>query len=224
MRYLGVTQIRPLLLAAFGEFSKKEMEKLLKVSVNWSVRFLISGVPSGNLEGYYSRSAKKISEGNIKTVADLTKDMAGVVPDDEKFIAALATASVPVASFARYYLRTLQVVQDGMKEPMYVPSDGKAVTLEHILPVNTGVDWKYISDEDAKAYYNRLGNQALLAGTVNSAIGNVGFSSKKEALSASPFSLTNDVAKWSVWDVSAIAERQKKLASLGAKAWPLTVK
>jgi len=224
LRYLGVTQIRPLLLAAFGRFSKKEMEKLLKVSVNWSVRFLISGVPSGNLESYYSRSAKKISDGVIKNVAELTKDMASVVPDDDKFRAALATANVPVASLARYYLRTLQIVKDGKQEPMYVPSDAAAVTLEHILPVNPGSDWKHVSEEDGKAYYNRLGNQALLAGSVNSAIGNVGFHTKKKALGASPFSLTKSAANGNTWDVSRIIERQKKLALLGPKAWPLAVK
>ena len=224
LRYLGVTQIRPLLLAAFDKFSKKEMEKLLKVSVNWSVRFLISGVPSGNLESYYSKSAKRIYDGAIKNVAELTKDMATVVPDDARFAAALATASVPVASLARYYLRTLQIVEDGMKEPMYVPSDGKAVTLEHILPVNPGNEWKHFNDEEAKIYYNRLGNQALLAATVNSTIGNVGFSVKKKALGASPFSLTKVAASGSNWDIARIIDRQKKLAQLGAKAWPLTVK
>ena len=58
LRYLGISQIRPLLLAAFGKFSEKELARLIKNAVNWSVRCLIVGVPSGNLEGVYSKTAK----------------------------------------------------------------------------------------------------------------------------------------------------------------------
>ena len=81
LRYLGVSQIRPLLLAAFGIFSDKEMQLLLKAAVNWSVRCLISGVPSGTLEIHYSRGAKKVTE-LITDVAGLTREMAAIIPDD----------------------------------------------------------------------------------------------------------------------------------------------
>jgi hypothetical protein len=49
LRYLGVSQIRPLLLAAFGTFTDKQLCLLFKAAVNWSVRCLVSGVPSGTL-------------------------------------------------------------------------------------------------------------------------------------------------------------------------------
>jgi hypothetical protein len=52
LRFLDVSQIRPVLLAAFGKFSKKELLRLIKTSINWSVRCLLAGVPSGTLEGY----------------------------------------------------------------------------------------------------------------------------------------------------------------------------
>src|SRR5207249_4253766 len=68
LRYLGISQARPLLLAAFGKFSDKELVRLIKNAVNWSVRCLIAGVPSGNLEGFYSRNAKGISDDKIRSV------------------------------------------------------------------------------------------------------------------------------------------------------------
>lgn len=110
--------------------------------------------------------------------------------------------------------------QDGDTEQQYVPGEGKDVTLEHILPINPGSEWKHIAPDDAKANYNRLGNQALLAGSVNSKLGNIGFAIKKPILAKSPYSLTRLAAKGSTWGVKEISARQKTLANLAVKAWP----
>lgn len=150
LRFLGVTQVRPLLLAAFGKFSDKQMEKLLAAAVNWSVRVLLTGVPSGTLEGHYSKNAKKVTDGAMKTVDALTKEMPAIIPDDGRFKAAVATAVVPDAQLARYYLRVLQMQADGAMNSQYVPNDGKQVTLEHILPVKPGPEWINISTEDVR--------------------------------------------------------------------------
>jgi hypothetical protein len=221
LRFLGVSQVRPLLLAAFGKFSSKEMEKLLAIAVNWSVRVLLTGVPSGTLEGHYSKNAKKITDGAIKGVESLSKEMAVIIPDDGRFKAAVAAAVVADARFARYYLRVLQMQADSAMNNQYVPNDGKQVTLEHILPVNPGPAWINISTEDARVNYNRLGNQALLDGNVNSKLGNVGYDIKKPALAASPFTLTQEAAVHMQWGISEIADRQKRLADLAALAWPI---
>jgi hypothetical protein len=221
LRFLGVTQVRPILLAAFGKFTDKEMEKLLAAAVNWSVRVLLTGVPSGTLEGHYSKNAKRVTDGAIKTVDDLAREMAVVIPDDERFRAAAASATVPNAQLARYYLRVLQMQADGAMDLQYVPNDGKPVTLEHILPVKPGPEWIYISTEDAKSNYNRLGNQALLSGSVNSKLGNVGYATKRPALLVSQFSLTKEAAAPSDWSLHEIAVRQKRMAELAVLAWPI---
>ena len=117
IQYLGVSQIRPLLLAAFGKFSDKELQRLIKNAVNWSVRCLIVGVPSGNLEGVYSKNAKAINKGTIKIVAELATQLVTLIPANDRFEAAVRTSVVPTASLARYYLRKLQIVADGKDEP-----------------------------------------------------------------------------------------------------------
>lgn len=222
LRYLGVSQIRPLLLAAFGKFSDKELQRLIKNAVNWSVRCLITGVPSGNLEGTYSRCAKAISDGSIKDVDQLMPELASLIPADDRFESAVRTAVVPTASLARYYLRKLQIVADGKDEPQYTPNDGTPITLEHILPQKPGAEWKLPPDK-MRELYNRLGNQALLTGSVNSRIGNVGFDAKRKALADSEFSLTNQTSKGTDWGEKEIAERQISLAKIAIKAWPLLV-
>jgi len=223
LRFLGVSQVRPMLLAAFTKFSKKEMEKLLKAAVNWSVRVLLSGVPSGTLEGHYSKMAKKIADGEIARVDELTKELLVIIPGDDRFRGAVATASVPDAQFARYYFRVLQIQADGTKEQC-VPNSGKPVTLEHILPLKPGSEWAHIAPEDAKANCNRLGNLALLDGDSNSTIGNVGYDTKKPALQSSPFSLTQEAALYPAWSLNEIAKRQERLAELAVLAWSIKIR
>jgi len=224
LRSLGVTQVRPVLLAAFRRFHRKELEKLIHACICWSVRCLISGVPSGTLEGHYGRNAQQISAGKIKNVGELTNEMAKIVPDDQRFRAAAATANVANAALARYYLRALQLQADGSKEPQYVPSDESEITLEHILPQKPGAGWEHVTAEEFKANYNRLGNQALLTGTVNSKLGNAEYGVKKPALKASAFSLTRSAAGHEQWGVAQISQRQEKLADLAVLAWPVRAK
>ena len=183
LRYLGVSQIRPLILAAYGKFSDSELVRLIKNAVNWSVRCFVSAVPSGTLEGVYSKNAKAISDGAIKSVDDLAKEksFAALIPRDDAFVANMRTVSVATGSLARYYLRKLQIVADGKPEPEYTPNQDTDVTLEHIMPQKPGPDWT-LPPELMQALYNRFGNLALLTGSVNSKLGNIGFDKKKPVL------------------------------------------
>lgn len=221
LRSLGVTQVRPLLLAAIKKFSPKQISKLFDLCICWSVRCLLGGVPSGTLEGHYGRNAFEIIQGKLADIEALTDAMMKIVPDDRRFQAAAGTVNVANAALARYYLRVLQMQDDGEAEPQYVPSDGREITLEHILPEKPNSDWSHIPPDEAKALLNRLGNQALLTGTVNSGLGNVGYDVKKPALDGSDFSLTKAAAGYASWGVDEITERQKRLAELAVKAWPL---
>ena len=221
LRSLGVTQVRPLLLAAFEKFAEKQFDQLLDSCASWSVRALLSGVPSGTLEGYYSRNAYDITKGKITKANQVKSDMTKIVPDDNRFKLAVSTANVANQALARYYLRALQRCADGEHEPQYIPNPGPEVTLEHILPANPGKGWEHFTSEGQKANVNRLGNLVLLTGTVNSKIGNVKYSDKKPALLASQFSLTKEAGAFEKWGTAEIAKRQERLAELAVKTWPL---
>lgn len=130
LRSLGVTQLRPLLLAAFRKFSKKEFDKLLDACVSWSVRTLLTGVPSGTIEDYYARNAFEITTNKIKSASEVKSDLVKIVPDDARFKMAVATANVANHHLARYYLRALQRCADGEAEPQYIPNPGVEITLE----------------------------------------------------------------------------------------------
>jgi len=218
----GVTQVRPLLLAAFRKFTPKEFNILLDACVSWSVRSLLSGVSSGGtIEGYYSRNALKITNGDITKASQVKVDLTKVIPDDERFRIAAASANVSNQHLARYYLRALQKCEDGEAEPQYIPNPSSEITLEHIMPVKPKDGYDHISAEDRRKYLNRLGNQVLLTGTVNSKLGNVNFNEKQPAFAQSKYSLTHEVASYNDWGIAEIEARQKRLAELAVKTWKL---
>jgi hypothetical protein len=184
----------------------------------------LPGVPSGNLEGAYSKNAKAMTDSKITNVEQLVADeaMVNLIPPDDRFLAAVKTANVPTASLARYYLRKMQLVADGGHEPEYTPNQDKDITLEHVLPQKLSADWKLPADK-MQTVYNRLGNLALLKGSVNSKLGNVAPSKKLPELAKSDFSLTNMIGKQSDWGEKEIFERQQELAEYAVKAWPFLV-
>jgi hypothetical protein len=219
---LGAKQVRTLLLSALPVFSEKQMTDLLRAAICWSVRFLIYGTPSGNLEGYYGKAALAIKENTLRKVSDVTKIMLEWVPTDEDFQSAFQSVAVSQPPLVTYYLRALQLKQDGNAEPEYIPNDGAEINREHIMPESLArPEWAHIQKDMARQFLNRLGNQVLLQQTENSALGDQGYEAKKPILLASAFSLTRDAAKYPEWNFDTIRTRQKDLAELAVKTWPL---
>ncbi len=218
---LGAKQVRTMLLAALPCFSVKQMSNLLWASVCWSVRFLVTQTPSGNLEAYYGKVAIEIKNNKVRTADGVTKLMLESLPDDEKFQKAFETLVVSQPPFVTYYLRTLQLKQDNALEAEYSPSETSDINREHIMPEILGSDWSHIPQDQAKQFLNRLGNQVLMKQTENSAAGNSGYPVKKKALLASKYSLTKSAGEYKEWTLDTIRERQALLAALAVKAWPL---
>ncbi|HEV2223213.1 MAG TPA: DUF262 domain-containing HNH endonuclease family protein [Candidatus Acidoferrales bacterium] len=223
-RDLRVAQIRPLMFAVAKHFSVKEARLAFKLFVFWSVRFLIAGGRGGLLDRNYALRTQEVGTGKVKTAKLLASAMEDVVPSDAIFEAAFAEARVSLNYLARYYLRAMELKRKGDPQPEFVPSDEEQViNLEHILPENPGAGWAHIDADTAAAYYKRIGNMVILQAKQNSVIGNASFANKKPTLKESNFSLTSEVASYSIWGIKEINERQKKLAQLAVKTWPLTV-
>jgi hypothetical protein len=221
---LGVKQIRPLLLSVIERFPKREIEKVIRLAISWSVRFLVSGeLGSGALESSYGTNARDVINGTITDAEQLGLAMASIVPADDVFESAFATVQVTKGSIARYYLRCLEAEQRGDPEPENVPNDDLVVNAEHILPQDPAPDtWKNFSAEERQNLTARLGNLALLKTSVNSGMQN-DFLSKKKEYKDSGFKLTSELADIPEWTPSEVVERQKRLAKLAIKAWPLKI-
>jgi hypothetical protein len=221
---LRVTPLRPLMLAVARTFLASEAEVAFRHFVFWSVRLLIAGdARSGRVEQALAEAARKVSAGEIRTAKELTAELRRVLPDDFAFQSAFSRATVANHRWARYYLRTLERVQQSKPEPEWVPNEETVITLEHVLPENPGVNWPEIQPAVHSAYYRRLGNMVLLPETPNRNIGNDSFDDKKLSYQQSSYVLTREVGESMQWDPIDIEQRQERLASLAVKAWPVSI-
>jgi hypothetical protein len=221
-RDLRVSQIRPLMFAVARAFSVAEARIAFRSFVFWSVRFLIVGGRGGLLDRNYSVAANLVTTGDIKTAAQLFSQLSAAIPTDAVFAAAFADARVSQNYFARYLLRALEQQHAGRAEPEFVPSDDESsINLEHVLPENPGGNWPGVDADVGAAQFRRIGNMVLLQASKNVLIGNGGFDKKLPVLKESTFKLTANVAKSAAWGPKEIADRQKELAALAVRAWPL---
>jgi len=221
---LGIKQIMPLMLAILRYFDVKEAEKAFKLCLSWTVRFLIAGGGSGGLlDRYYGLRAKEISNQETLTAAKLAQQMSSVVHNDRAFKEAFETANVRQVKFARYYLRAIDLYLAQDPHPQFVPNeDTLAVNAEHILPVTPSADWD-IAPDIVASYSKRLGNIVLMKAPDNVKMGNKSFTEKKKVYKASPFRTTQWVSEYKKWGVEEINHRQKRLAELAPKVWPIDV-
>ncbi len=214
------------MLAVARRFAKKEASLAFHHFVNWTVRFLVAGGGrGGTLEEAYAERAKDVAAKTITDTKGLLAALSTVLPTDAEFEAAFATHRQSKNYLVRYFLRALEMKHNQKPDPEYVPNeDTNAVNLEHIVPANPGTEWPDLDQDLASALHSRIGNMVLLQAKQNSLVGNNGFAKKKEVLKESSYELTKLVAESSEWGRKEIDERQKQLAILAVKTWPLTFK
>lgn len=216
-------QIRPLLLAIVSTLSEKQVEACLRLLVRCSVRFLVvGGLGGGQLEENFTKAANEVAAGRIKNANHLLDFLKGVTPNDREFAAAFANARVSTPGLARYYLRAMELQLERDPEPQWIPSDEKGITLEHVLPLSPSPAWT-LDAETVEVYANRMGNLALLQKRINKQVANGPFLNKRPHYEKSKFSLTSGLKEYDSWGPDQIAERQKEMAQLALKTWPLKV-
>lgn len=224
LNLMKMTQVRPLILSILRKFDKREAEKTLKSLVSWSVRFYILGQLGGSqMENFYAQQAKDVTSGKINNYKQLKTAAEKVVPSDSQFREAFEVATVGQSYLARYYLITLENLKRGTAgNELVTNSNSQEVNLEHVMPRNPDdtSSWN-VPDEVRETHTRRIGNLVLMKSVENSNAGNDSFESKKKLYDDSDLMLTKDLAKNAMWGKAEIEARQKVLASLAVKAWPL---
>jgi hypothetical protein len=106
--------------------------------------------------------------------------------------------------------------------PWFIPNDDKQViNLEHVLPQAPERNWPDFDEEEVRIYSRRIGNMALLLAKTNSDLRSSDFKAKRAVYKGSPYELTRMIAQNTVWTKNEVSSRQKTLADLALKAWPL---
>ncbi len=219
LNLLGMTQIRPLLLAILRKFKANDSADSLHKLVSVAVRYqLVGGVGGGTLEKLYSETAKAVSEGKISTPKGIVQELK-TVPSDNAFLAAFTYATVSKQKIARYFLRELEIAKSQRDSETIPDSDPNNVNLEHVLPIIVTDDWKHFDEDEWRTYHRRLGNMAVMASRTNSSLGNCDFATKKLAFKESKFYFTSQLASIETWNKKAIEARQKEMAELAVKHW-----
>ncbi|HYV54075.1 MAG TPA: DUF262 domain-containing protein [Chitinophagaceae bacterium] len=219
---LGVKQIRPLLLAVARFFPEAEAAIAFRKMVSWSVRFLIADVKGGRLDVAYATLANLIYKREIASAQVLRKKAENILISDSEFQSSFAVAKVSISKLARYYLRSLETTARQEKEPEFIPNESTEITLEHIMPKTVENDWAYyINEENIESHHSRIGNMVLLQSKKNLKLGAAEFSKKIATYKKSAFLLTSQVGELSNWNISEIENRQRILAELAVKTWPL---
>lgn len=224
LNLLGVQQMRPLILSILDKLQVGEAQKSFRFLVSLAVRLLVVGraVGSGALESNYAQRAVEIRKEDIRTAKELASAMRSVIPLDKEFETSFGNITISKSNLARYYLRAVELHLIDSTQPSVIPnSNEQIVNLEHILPQNPSPAWGYIDPETAKAYFNRLGNLTLLQKRVNADIGNSGFSEKTKLYQNSIFLITSSIDNYLTWGLEQIEDRQRWLAQLAVKTWPI---
>lgn len=220
---LDIRPLRPLLLAVSIKMEPKVTAAVLEFLVSFSARLLVTNTSrTVSVEEAIANVAHKVFMGEIKTLADIKQKLAAITPVDKAFQLEFEGMKTSKSALSRYYLRSLEMAAKNEPEPWFLPNDDRAIiNLEHVLPKRPDGNWPEFSPDEIALYVNRLGNQVLMRASDNSILKSDPFSKKRPVLAASPYQLTNQIGTQLTWDAGAIAERQKTLAALALKAWPI---
>jgi len=223
LNLLNVKPMRPLMLAIAAKFKPNEANEAFRMLISWSVRLMIASTTrSGAVEVPLADRAHEVFTGKITDAATLKKKLAAIIPANAPFKQAFEIATVSKASLARYYLRSLEMAAKSEAAPWFIPNDDKqTINLEHVLPEKTEGNWNHINPDIAKVYVKRLGNLALMLAKSNSDLRSSGFDKKKAIYKDSPYETTRQIASVHDWTAKEIDDRQRVLAGLALKAWPL---
>jgi hypothetical protein len=219
---IGVERMRPLILASLSNFTVTEAKKALRMFVAWSVRFLITSTNWGTLERQFSEKASQISKGLIKDAKALRAAMTQYVPVDGDFEVEFSTTSAS-NGISRYLLQALERSKSGVAQPdLIANANPDEVSLEHILPKNPAPGtWANFEPETTSLWARKLGNLCLLPSDENGAAANAEFAKKLPFYAKSNLKLTAELAHYATWDTKSIQDRQRELAKMAIKTWPV---
>ena len=223
LNLFNIRPMRAMMLAIAQNLPEKEAEKALKFCVSLGVRLMIaSSTRTGSVEEPLAEAAHRVFTNEISSPEELASYLKEMTPSNDRFQAAFETATVSNRKLARYYMRSLEMAAKGEIEPWHIPNDDRsAINLEHVLPEKPEGNWPQFSDDQVKLYFKRIGNLALLRASENSTLKSAEFGDKKAVYAGCPYVLTEQISVVENWTMEEITERQKTLAAIALKAWPL---
>lgn len=216
------------LFRVFNDYEKQvfnlaELEDILRLILNYSIRRLVCDIPSNSLQGLYKTLYTRLfrNEDNKNHYYDtlvcfLSKlTSRDALPTDDDFTAGLKQKDI----YKNGQLCKLLLVQiENQGKELLVTEN---LTIEHIMPQNKNLskDWQTMLGNNWYDVWNKylhtLGNLTLTG--YNSELGDKKFSEKKELLEAkqSKILILNEfINSCDVWTEKQISERAEDLSKI----------
>ena len=135
----------------------------------------------------------------IDSAAKLREGLAPITPSNGQFREAFVVAQASNAKLARYYLRTMEDVNNGVRDSGFdATNDPERFDLEHVMPRKPEPGWQ-VDEDTISRYANRIGNLAMLKKGDNSTVRSKPFAEKREAYTRSGFALAKMILSEAEW-------------------------
>ncbi len=216
---------------ANGVINAKELERVLRFLLNYSIRRLICEVGSNSLRGLYKTLYARVfarpenKQHYYDSIVSFFRQLTSrdALPDDKTFILALKQNNLYRKNALCKFLLT--AIENQGKEQLVTDN----LTIEHIMPQNKNLStvWQKMLGEDTwqsvqEKYLHTLGNLTLTA--YNSELGDKPFVVKQQELDdvkTKVVVLYADVKGRTTWDADAIEQRADRLAGIIVKLYPI---
>lgn len=214
-----------------GIIDKKELAKVLRFLLNYSIRRLICEIGSNSLRGLYKTlysrvfARKENKDHYYDSIVSFFQQLTSrdALPDDKTFALALKQNNLYRKNALCKFL--LIAIENQGKEKLETDD----LSIEHIMPQNKNLStaWQKMLGEDEwkdiqERYLHTLGNLTLTG--YNSELGDLPFAEKKKkinAVSSKVVVLYEDVKTCGTWNAQAIEARAGRLADIILKLFPI---
>lgn len=214
-----------------GVIDQKELTKVLRFLLNYSIRRLICEVGSNSLRGLYKTlysrvfARKENKEHYYDSIVSFFQQLTSrdALPDDKAFVLALKQNNLYRKNALCKFL--LISIENQGKEKV----ETEDLSIEHIMPQNKSLStaWqKMLGDEEWKEvqerYLHTLGNLTLTG--YNSELGDLPFAEKKKKIndvSSKVVVLYEDVKACDTWNAVTIEARADRLSAIILKLFPI---
>ncbi|HMS43691.1 MAG TPA: DUF262 domain-containing HNH endonuclease family protein [Pyrinomonadaceae bacterium] len=220
LKYLGVTTCYSLMLSVLEFLPRTDFQDVLRELVAVTFRYNISGRNPNEAERIFSRTAVKVSKGELKNVRDIALELKSLYVADDDFAQLFSTVQINYRrkkELIKYILVKMENHLSGKDNQV----EDATSTIEHILPENAGSVWdSHFPSHIQVDYINRLGNFTLLEASIKHKLNNeMEFSNKLAFYKTSSFQITKDHLLFTEWSPETLLQRQQKIAKWAKGIW-----
>jgi hypothetical protein len=220
VRYLGVQNSMPLLLAGYQCLSETDFTKLARIIVSIYLRHsLFSNQNPLELETAFYDAAREIrAKRSLKATSAKQLQSAKAIllklnPSDGVVQQQFEELFLSKSEASWIMLQLANTMQSKTKE---LGMD--KANVEHIFPQNAGADWP--NRKNLEPFIWHIGNLTILGKKINAKAQNKGFKVKcLDHYSISEIKMTGELLKIASWDEAAIRSRAKRLSKAAVELW-----